>query len=442
MISLTSMTPSAFKPATFRTALLALLSLASPGIYSSAFAATITVDDDRVQAPNAPFTNIQAAINSASNGDTIYVYPGVYAGQIVVSKSLTIQGARANFTRDTAPGPGLTDPTVDSFVLNNGQCGFVVNANNVTIRNFRIVGNATPTVPSYPDAAIYLRAGSGRVLNYNVFENNRLGVYVEGAQTSLDVNINAFYNNVRAGDPNPSGGLFAAGGFVNSTTIRNNRFSGNGQFSMNIGGGSTSGLIINNNVADNEGAFIVIGNTTGARIQSNTATNLFSSGVYAFGNNSGMIVTLNTLTGLGPTQGIGSGIRVNPGYGMSLPDVAPRITSNTISGFKWDGISLNGVIGGTGVLISDNHLFGNGGYGIWLENATGLRFTLNTIENNGEIGIRAESVSGNNIFNGNILSNNPLDVSDATSGTKTSGTANTWTQNTGTTSNPPGLVVP
>jgi parallel beta-helix repeat protein len=39
---------------------------------------TLTVDDDRIECPGANFTTIQAAINAASDGDTIDVYPGIY----------------------------------------------------------------------------------------------------------------------------------------------------------------------------------------------------------------------------------------------------------------------------------------------------------------------------------------------------------------------------
>ena len=53
--------------------------------------ATLTVDDDRVQCPNAGFTSIQAAVTAAHAGDRINVCPGTYNEQVAINKSLTIQ---------------------------------------------------------------------------------------------------------------------------------------------------------------------------------------------------------------------------------------------------------------------------------------------------------------------------------------------------------------
>jgi len=71
-------------------------------------AATWTVDDDGVQFPGANFTTVQAAINAASDGDTILVYPGTYDPQINI----------------TVPGWGGTYPAQ----------GIVVWKNNLTIK--------------------------------------------------------------------------------------------------------------------------------------------------------------------------------------------------------------------------------------------------------------------------------------------------------------------
>src|SRR5262245_25855952 len=56
---------------------------------------TYTVDDDLVQRPNADFSSIQDAVDAASAGDTIRVYPGTYAEAVDVNKTLSIFGAQS-----------------------------------------------------------------------------------------------------------------------------------------------------------------------------------------------------------------------------------------------------------------------------------------------------------------------------------------------------------
>jgi nitrous oxidase accessory protein NosD len=57
-------------------------------IAESASAATLTVDDSG----GAMYTKIQEAVNAASPGDTIYVNDGTYKENIVIPKSLTLNG--------------------------------------------------------------------------------------------------------------------------------------------------------------------------------------------------------------------------------------------------------------------------------------------------------------------------------------------------------------
>ena len=45
----------------------------------SAYAATLTVDDDRADCPAAAYTSVQAAVDAAAPGDTVTICPGSYA---------------------------------------------------------------------------------------------------------------------------------------------------------------------------------------------------------------------------------------------------------------------------------------------------------------------------------------------------------------------------
>ncbi|MBT9159204.1 MAG: hypothetical protein DDT26_00456 [Dehalococcoidia bacterium] len=60
---------------------------------------TWQVDDDGQDYPNADFTRIQDAVDAASTGDSILVYPGTYTENVDVNKSLTIKSeSRAGST--------------------------------------------------------------------------------------------------------------------------------------------------------------------------------------------------------------------------------------------------------------------------------------------------------------------------------------------------------
>ncbi len=77
------------------------------GVPATASAATISVDDDRLDCPSAPYTSVQAAVDAASPGDVIAICPGTYeegpatvpaggANAVSIAKMLTIRGAGAS----------------------------------------------------------------------------------------------------------------------------------------------------------------------------------------------------------------------------------------------------------------------------------------------------------------------------------------------------------
>lgn len=57
------------------------------------FAATLTVDDNGLDCPGAPFTTISAAVLGSAPGDTIVVCNGTYVEQVTINKSVTIMAA-------------------------------------------------------------------------------------------------------------------------------------------------------------------------------------------------------------------------------------------------------------------------------------------------------------------------------------------------------------
>ncbi|KAA0011596.1 MAG: hypothetical protein FE041_04135, partial [Thermoplasmata archaeon] len=69
------------------------------------------------------YTSIQSAINDANDGDTIFVYSGVYYENVVINKSITLIGENKETT-----------------IIDGSNSGDVVNitANGVTIEGFTI----------------------------------------------------------------------------------------------------------------------------------------------------------------------------------------------------------------------------------------------------------------------------------------------------------------
>jgi ribosomal protein L37E len=69
-----------------------------------AHGATLSVDDDGVDCPAAPYQSVQAAVTAAAAGDTIAICPGTYvegtgaiaSNALTITKSLTIKGAGAD----------------------------------------------------------------------------------------------------------------------------------------------------------------------------------------------------------------------------------------------------------------------------------------------------------------------------------------------------------
>src|SRR5690606_18571371 len=118
---------------------------------SCAEAVTITVDDD---IEGANYKSIQDAVDNATNGDTVLVYPGNYTENVYVNKELTITS--------------LSENPVDTIIhaANSEDNVFNIIADNVTISGFGISGAGTD---QYGDdkAGIYFEG-----VNNSVIKNN------------------------------------------------------------------------------------------------------------------------------------------------------------------------------------------------------------------------------------------------------------------------------
>jgi parallel beta-helix repeat protein len=140
----------------------------------------ITVDNDRVECPDADFTSIQEAVNAANPGDTICVYSGIYYENLVVNKTVSLIGQ----------GPRLT------LIFNGDRTRPViyVTANNTVIRGFGIQEGASP--PSM--IGIYIHNASGNDITYNIIGSNYIGIYLNYSNNNKIYHNNFLGNTVQA----------------------------------------------------------------------------------------------------------------------------------------------------------------------------------------------------------------------------------------------------
>ena len=98
---------------------------------------TIYVDDDNTTGPwdgtiANPYQYIQDGVNAAGDGDTVYVFGGTYNENVVLNKSITLQGDPLKPVIDGMSGVGINvtsssvevyGVTVDGFDIRNSSYG-------------------------------------------------------------------------------------------------------------------------------------------------------------------------------------------------------------------------------------------------------------------------------------------------------------------------------
>jgi len=157
----------------------------------------IVVDDDGGQ----DHRTIQAAINAANTGDTIYVYAGTYNENIEIAKTLSLIG---NGSANT--------------IIDGGGNGDVmhITANGVEISGFNLTNSGMTVFPDWAsgidirgddshieacilydnDCGIYLSSSNRNLLNNNTCFENQQGIYSYNSYNNGLTNNTCIENNV------------------------------------------------------------------------------------------------------------------------------------------------------------------------------------------------------------------------------------------------------
>lgn len=154
---------------------------------------------------NEQFKTINQAVAAAKSGDSILVQKGIYKeGTITVEKSLTIIG--------------LQRPVIDG---EQKAEIFVINANYVRIKGFKIINSGRDEVKSI--AAIRLNSSRFSIVENNIIENNYFGVYVQGGYRCL-IQHNKITTNRGSSQENIGDGIHLLGSV--EIWVKNNFISG------------------------------------------------------------------------------------------------------------------------------------------------------------------------------------------------------------------------
>lgn len=153
----------------------------------------ILVDDDGEQCPVADFMSIQEAIQGASDGDILRVYPGTYRN-FVVNKQIDLTGV----------GMPLVDGQREGNVIE-------IQADNVTLQGFRIINSGnddnagvlvesshsvvTNNTVTSNQCGIGLNAASNNTISDNNVSRGEYGIFLESSCSNNDISRNMISSN-------------------------------------------------------------------------------------------------------------------------------------------------------------------------------------------------------------------------------------------------------
>ena len=335
--------------AAFSMGLLALPSLAD--------AATLFVDQNNAQCTDSgsgteqqPFCTISAAVPPVGAGDTVRVKPGVYNEMVRINKSGTAS-APIIFTADS--GVTMTEPfnlsgsqwmTVQGFTISGSPFNGINGAltSNVTLSNNRVVNAG--------EYGIYVRDASDVLISNNEVDNS----VVEGIRVQFSANVTVTGNLVR-GAGEPVNGLIAKGIYIRSVPsalVSGNIAEANSDVGIFVIDQSTAAHVRGNTTRDNAREFaratagIDLRFSDNSTIEGNVSHDNEDSGINVRGGATNVLAVNN----LGYDNG-DHGIDY-----LNAPD--GRIIGNTVYRNHNKGLEIEG--GSSGMTVANNISVDNG----------------------------------------------------------------------------------
>lgn len=340
------------------------------------------------------FMSIQAAIDAADHGDTVFVFNGTYTENLVVNKRINLTGMNRDNT--TIDGGG------DFNVV-------VIEVGWVNITGFTITNSGDMDF-SGTFAGLRILSSDNTVYNNNISSNNGIGINIIFSDRN-NISNNTVYsngfsglslwdsqlNNITHNDVSFNSGdeAIVLRSSSNNNTIINNTANNNG-YGISLSD-SNDNTIAENKLSFNTLFGIWLGNSDYNLLENNTAASSPSGdGLYLKSSEN------NTLANNSIINNGDDGIVIFElsNYNSILNNT---VTLNGNAGLYFDGPSA---LSGSKNNYISNNTFTRNTCGIWFgETCNYNTITNNNISSNNDIGIYLIISSWNNITNNNVSSN-------------------------------------
>ena len=327
--------------------------------------------------------SIQAAVDTANDGDTIIVKNGIYTENVNVNKRLTIQSE-------------------------NGSANCIVNASDSSDHVFdvqrdyvNVSGFTVENATGAWKAGIYLNGREHCNISDNNLRNNYHGIYLRSSS-----NYNTLTSNTANSNDHFGILLYSSS---NYNTLTNNTANSNEWHGICLYSSCNNNTLMDNTANLNNYYGIYLDDSSNNTLSNNTAnSNYYGILLYSSSNN-------NTLTN--------NTANSNDYYGIYLHSSSNNtLTNNTANSNDYFGIWLSSSSNNT---LTNNTANANNRYGIYLYSSSNNNtLTNNTANENSNAGIYLHSSSNNNIYNNyfNNTHNAYDDGNNVWNTTKTAGT--------------------